>query len=382
MSDKAALDLGAPVYYTNITLNNSKRIGSYQVDMFGWYAEDFYNGAQKSYPWGMGSVSIHPVNRENITLTCGGSHQYFAKGKRVGPDAYIQTTYLSNGTLSLSNDSIPIKSALATISCRLDYQDWQGTLEQRDSLGIPEKTPQGTSVFSRNGKDVQLQVQSSIEKEFGILRVRAQVLGVGIEYDKQGDVYCDAGVSLLWNFGDFQTELNAGRVTSRPDVRGLPDTSFRMQQLHSYLVSLPIYYRNSYGVKIGIQPYLRYQDKCPQLDPLYNIWKKSSTSPLSAQGVDIDAEVQLLNNVALNGAVNIEDAQRVDAAEGDLYEWNVPWSVRSGAHCSFVKKYIHVYIDYVVSKGMPYFDFNEKTISVFTCIRQNGCELAIQNSCT
>jgi Gram-negative bacterial tonB protein. len=356
-SDAASLDLGQPKTYYNVTINDSKRIGPLQLESFGWFADDSYMESQETYPWGMGSVTVHPVDRDNLSLTCGGSRQYFAKGKRVGGNVFLTKTFLSNGTLDFKNDSIPVTSAVVGFDCRLNCQAWEGTVEQTDSRSMPMKD-------SRKARQADLQVRSSIEKEVGkLLRVRAQVLGDGVIYDKVPDAFMDGGVSLLWNFGDVQTELNAGRVTSRPDIRGLPDSVFRMQQLHSYLVSLPLHYRNSSGIEIGIQPYLRYQDKCPHMDPLDNIWDTSATSPLFARGMDFNGEVQLLENLSINGVINMEDAKRIGAAVGSIYEWNIPWSFRGGVHCSFFHKALHIYLDYVLTNGMPYFDFNENTYS-------------------
>jgi TonB family protein len=354
INNEAKLGLGQPFNYYNATVTDSKKIGQLQFDSFGWFAYDFYENNQ-NFPWGMGSVTIHPVDKENTALNFGGSHQYFAQGKRVGNNAFLTKTFLTNGTMDFKRDSIQVASAIAEVNCRFNGQDWNGTVEQRDPKGLPFN-------LSREGKEVDLQAQGSIEKEFGKFKIRAQALGNGALYNKVPDAFIDGGVSLLWNLGDFQPAFNVGRITSRPDVRGLPDSTFRMQQLHSTIMSLPLNYRNSNGIEIGIQPYLRYQDKCPRMNPLLNIWD-SSTTPFFARGVDFDAEAPIFENLSLNGIVNIEDAWRIGASQGSIYEWNVPWSFRGGVHCSFFHKALHVYLDYVLTKGMPYFDFSENTYS-------------------
>ena len=354
----AALDLGQPESYFNVTINDSKRIGPFRFDSFGWFADDSYENQASAYPFGAGSVTVHPVDRDNLSLTCGGSHQYFAKGKRVGNNVFLTKSFLSNGSIDFKNDSIPVESAVGKVGCRVDYQTWNGSVEQNNSLAR-----------SCTAKEADIQVRGSIEKEFGAFRTRLQVLGDAVAYQKVPDAFVDGGFSVLWNCGDVQTELNAGRVTSRPDIRGLPDSAFRMQKLHSYLVSIPVHYRNSSGVEIGIQPYLRYEDKCPTMDPLENIWDASLT-PLFARGVDVNGEAPILENLSINGVINLEDAKRIGASDGSIYEWNVPWSLRSGIHCSFLHKALHVYLNYVLTNGMPYFDFNERTyryLPTYTC---------------
>lgn len=105
------------------------------------------------------------------------------------------------------------------------------------------------------------------------------------------------------------------------------------------------------------------------MDPLYNIWDSSST-PLFARGVDINGEASILENLSFNSVINLEDAKRVGAPKGSIYEWNIPWSLRSGVHCSFLRKALHIYLDYVLTNGMPYFDFDGNAyryLPTYTC---------------
>jgi hypothetical protein len=50
-------------------------------------------------------------------------------------------------------------------------------------------------------------------------------------------------------------------------------------------------------------------------------------------------------------------AQRSSLRNDSLYEWEIPWTFRCGAHLSFLEERVHVYGDYVLTKGLPYYSF-------------------------
>jgi hypothetical protein len=96
------------------------------------------------------------------------------------------------------------------------------------------------------------------------------------------------------------------------------------------------------------------------MDPLLNTWDSKKTTPMIAEGVDFESEIQLWQWMAVNGAVNLSQAQREGNGNHDsLYEWNVPWTVRGGVHFT-IKKYFHWYINGIMMKGLPYYDFTDK----------------------
>lgn len=351
MTDEASLDFGTPYSFYNVTMNGTNTVHSLRFDSYAWLALDDYK--QDDVPWGMASVRIHPVDQDNISVLCGGARQYFAKGKRVGDNAFLRTAYLNNGVMEGKIDSLISGIVNMNLDCRIDYEDWHGSVIQRDPAGLD-------TGYSARGEDASCNVHGCLSKEIGPLEGMADLLCSGILYGKTPDVIFDAGFSLLWNLQNLQTELHFGRVTSRPDVRGLPDSMFRQQHLETYLVSLPVFYRGDFFTKIGFQPYFRYQDKCPAMDPMMNIWDSAATTALSAHGVDIEGELQPLRWAAVHGTLNLAWARRPNDQQDSPYEWEIPWTIRSGVHCSFLGNCLHVYADYILTKGLPYYDFNEK----------------------
>ena len=233
---------------------------------------------------------------------------------------------------------------------RIEMQDWHGSVVQRDTLG------QDTGCF-RKGEELDGQVHASLKKNLGPIQGVADILLAGIIYGNRPDAIIDAGFSFLWNLNNFEADLHFGQETSRPDIRGLPDSLFRQRHLHAYLASLPLSYRGEFVTRIGIQPYIRFQDKCPQMTPLLNVWDTSKTTSLFARGVDLDAEIRPLQWATVHGSLNLAWAQRSSLHNDSLYEWEIPWTFRCGVHLSFLEERVHVYGDYVLTSGLPYYNF-------------------------
>jgi hypothetical protein len=347
-----SLGLGAPKVYRDYSLNAANTYGPLRFDSFVWLALDDY--ASQKIPWGTASVRVHPKNSETQSILVGGSRQYFRTGKRVGNNAFSNTVYLTNAELEGSIDSI-VKSEIMNVNldCRIERQQWHGSLTQRDPLG------QNLSNYA-HGEETGAHIHGYIWKDLGAFRASSNLLFSGILYGNSPDLLFDAGFSFLFDSPLFQGGLHVGRVTSRPDIRGLPDSLFRRKQLHSYIASLPLSFNSGIVAKISVQPYLRVQDNCPRMDPLKSIWDTSATTPVFAQGVDIDAQIQAFQWMALHGICNLLNTHRLTGSGDSIYEWNVPWTLRGGLHVTFFHQKAHLYLDYIASKGLPYFDFNEK----------------------
>ncbi len=361
----AEIGIGSPVGFGNITATGKLKVKNMQSDLFSWFAYDTYDRRilpPVTFPWGMASVKIYPFNHENYSITTGGSHQYFINGIRVGNNSFFKEVYLTNGIFSMKIDSIATKYIQIALNSTLNYQEWNGTVNQRDTFGID------TSIVS-SGKEVSCDIQSTLSRKIGHFKIVTNLLVSGVLYKSDPGMIADGGLSFQWTSDHLEAELNFGRITSRPDIRGLPDSIFRQKEFHSYLLSMPVSVRNSDLFKIGIQPYLRYQDKAPQIEPLYQVWQPRLTSSLTSQGIDCDLEVQPFDWLQLYGTVNLSNAYRDDNPDL-MYEWNVPYTIRGRLHLIFLNKMLHMYLDGIESKGLPYYDFNEKKYNILPKYRR------------
>jgi hypothetical protein len=363
----SALGIGQPAEYSNYTLTTSNTVGAVLVNSFGLFAKDNYivdqfdtnsygyvnvPAVEKSFPWGMGCVQIKPLNAKGVSFSAGGSCQYFSEGKRVGLNAFLKTAYLSNGVMEAKFDSLITTFVRASADFRVVYNDWYGSVVQRDPYGAD-------FAYHEGGEEVETQVLGSVNKNVGRFKIGTDLAATGVSTDRGSEFLFDAGVSLLYELQDVSAGLCFGRVTGRPDIRGLPDSSYRMEESHTWHFSLPLSARNWEDIKITLQPYARIQDRCPQLDPYLYVWNRQSETAMAARGIDADVEYSLKERAVFHVALNFADGHRMKGDTTFPYEWNIPFTARGRSHLIFMDRRIHWYVDYIYSRGLFYYDFNE-----------------------
>jgi hypothetical protein len=59
----------------------------------------------------------------------------------------------------------------------------------------------------------------------------------------------------------------------------------------------------------------------------------------------------------LSTALNLANTRRHSPTNDSLaYEWNLPWTIRTSLHLNSKNERFHIYIDYIRTKGLPYYD--------------------------
>lgn len=370
--------IGIPLSYGNATLTGSNKIGKLRYTGFGWFAWDNYNvdktvdlKAKKLrdksayfdnsdpvfFPWGMGSIRL-TIDSSNASITMGGARQFFGTGKQFQSDVITTRVYLTNEELNVNFDTIVCKPFVIKLTARVNHDEWNGYLlrENHDTL------------FSRldiTNKETGLQVNSDIIRKKGPFAAEVNLLGSCINYEnKKTEIQFtgDAGFSLKYNGNCYGTGIYAGRVTSRPDIRGLPDSDFRKQLNYSYLLSIPNYLKYGSISKLSIEPYIRYSDNAPQLDPLNQIWAPQKSSLVLAYGSDIQLNCKLLSFSELSTVVNVANTRREDKNNKAItYECDLPWTIRTGLHLFSRNELMHIYADYIITEGLPYYNFSNQS---------------------
>ncbi len=369
-------EYGNPHSYGNITLTGSGTFQSLQLNSFSWFAWDSYQFQEKerkTTPWGMAGITARSDNRKIPLIRAGGSRQYFATGKRNGSSLFRNDIKMSNGVVSMTYDSLLHGIVDASLDMQMEYMQWNGSVERIDQVctdTIEKKVDpvvffmpvtyyswKDTAVAKlqhASGKEYTLQMHGTIGKTFGPFTAAVDLLGASLLYGKEPDAIGDAGVSLMWQGENMGVGLHGGRITSRPDIRGLPDSLYRRVHSSTYLFSLPISFRFGPEIKFGIQPYVRKKRSEPKADPILQTWMPEASTALLAAGADIDAEMQLFNWLAVNSAANFSRARRTSPAGETSYEWDVPWGNRTGIHLQFGKEnQVHIYCNGTLSKGLP-----------------------------
>lgn len=356
ISPDAEVGIAPPESFGNVTLTGRKLFGKMQTECFSWFAFDVYESytgiTSAVYPWGMASVKVYPVSRKNVSLTAGGAHQYFAEGIRVGSNSFLKTVQQSNAIFTFAYDSIKTDIVDVNILTSINYLQWRGAVKQRDERGLD------TAVIG-SGDEVLFDCKTTMMKNVGPLEVSSNLLFTGISFGDKPQGTIDVGLSMLWKSTIMDLEFNVGKITSHPDIRGVPDSVFRKKQLTTYIVSAPLKLKYNNKASLGIQPYARYRKNAPQLDPLLKAWDPVCSTPLKAAGVDCDLEVKPCRWLELNGAVNISRAYRDN--DGDsTYEWGIPFTFRGRATFRMFHDLLYFYLEGKFNDGLPYFDFVQK----------------------
>lgn len=367
--------IGIPINYGNVTLAGSKSIDKLRCSGFGWYAWDSYDvtkatnkttqrirdsmayyGLSKktNYPWGMGSVTFS-TDSSDKSLTIGGAHQFFGTGKQFYSTVLSTRSFLNNGEVTIDLDTIIHKPFITKLTTRISRDEWYGFLvEQKDYSSID-------TTFRTQGTETGLHLNTSLIKQIAHVTLELDLLASAINYKGFNDVNGDVGVSMTYAGDNYQAGIHVGRITSRPDIRGLPDSHFRRHLNHTYIGSIPFFLNYSIITKLGVTPYVRYSTNSPQLDPYKQVWSPNSSTPVTAYGADIDCRIAPMSWAELTTALNLADARRQNTIDNSkTYEWNLPWTIRTSLHLHTKNDAFHIYIDYICSKGLPYFNIDNQ----------------------
>lgn len=99
----------------------------------------------------------------------------------------------------------------------------------------------------------------------------------------------------------------------------------------------------------------------PQLDPVNMVWNQTRSSSVVAGGADVSCRLMPLQWAEITAALNVAESRRKSDTDNNLdYEWNLPWTIRSSLHLKTIDSKVHLYINYIRTKGLPYYDFYEK----------------------
>jgi TonB family protein len=358
LTNDALLGIGFPATFSNLTFTTQSKDNSVNKSFFSWLSFDafFTYGEEFSYkehfrPWGMASYSLSSTGKLNWDFSLGGSHQYFADGKRTGRNAYLTIATISNGALTFNVDEIHIGDIALDMEIRGEGRQWRGDVRQRDIQGDPVS-------FTDKSEEGLISLHGGLTKNFGDLLLKANLLVSSTIFESEPVFAADPGILLIYQPENWDAGFSVGKITSYPDFRGIPDKSFRKKRISSVVSSVPFHFNKFSKIKIGFQPFARWQDLCPQMDPEKFIWDTAATTKLLAKGAEASCEVQLAPWISFNTNVIVTDAQRRKNENDYIYEWDSPYTAAIGSHLTFLKERLHTYLNWQKRSGTFYYDFS------------------------
>ncbi len=349
--------IGLPNTFTNLTFTAQSKGSVVNESFFSWLAYDTYspNGEftfkEHLKPWGMASYTISSATNHNWDLSFGGSHQYFADGKRIGSDAFLTLATISNGIITFTIDEIPLSIVDLDIEFRGEGRQWRGSVKQRDPDGDP---------FSliTTSEEAHLSLHGGLTKKTGDLIFKANLLASSTFFETEPVFTIDPGILFAYQPENWDLGISVGKVTSYPDFRAIPDNSFRKTKLTTAVATLPFHYNVDEKLKFGLQPFARWQDKCPQMDPRKFIWDTTKTTALLAEGTEMACEFQAASWITLSTNLILTNADRIKHDKEFAYEWESPYTVSCNAHLTLMKQRLHTYIYWQKRSGTRYWDFD------------------------
>jgi hypothetical protein len=356
LDNEAMQGIGLPYSFSNVTFTAQSSGKSLSESFFSWFAFDAYRSydvftlKENVKPWGMASYTISSTGKLSWNLSMGGSHQYFADGKRTGKNAYLTTATISNSLFTFSIDEIPLGTMSFDLQLRGEGRQWRGEVQQRDAYG---------DLFSLNGKSEEglFSFHGGIKKKIGDLIVKLNILLSSTIFEEKPVFTADPGLHLLYQPTEWDAGLNIGKITSYPDFRGVPDKSFRSKKISTIVTSLPVHCNKLEKVRFGIQPFVRWQDLCPQMNPEKLIWDTALTTILLAKGAEASCEMHLAPWISMSTNAVLTDANRQKHGKESIYEWESPYTVSLASHLTLLKERLHTYLYWQKRSGTFYYDF-------------------------
>lgn len=364
LSEDALTGIGYPIGFGDLTANWKFPSDNAELNTFVWFAWDSYNRfegvesdpfevrrADETIPWGMASMQIEPRKIENLKISVGGGRQYFVEGKRNGINAFLNKTYLTNAMIMGEMRERRCGNLKYSLRGRIDHELWQGQLKQRDLRGLD-------TAVDRESRRYSGHLHGSLEYEHKKLSFGARLVGGGRITDENLDFSCDPGISAEWSDYGLTVGASSGLVCVYPDYRGLPDKKMQQLRMKSYIGSLKLLYTGLPWLHIHLEPYLRIQDKVPRLDPATFTWEEKLPGGLLAKGIDAQVDIVPSDWLSTYLQLSFMDAHRKGTSEKDIYEWEIPYTVKCGVRASFLEEIVSLNLHGFIRDGNYYYDFS------------------------
>ena len=354
--------LAPPKFYGDLTVTGQSNFNRMNINSFFWLAFDKYESLYYNYdkqeliPWGIGSVAFELPGRNNSTVhrtVIGGSVQNYHEGKRMGLTSPLKDVTRENATVLIESQSVSFGPFLFDHKERLEYLRWNGAIYARDfsALGY------GTQLLTRGDDEIHLKSHLGIQYKNDLFSFGSDLLiGTIVQYK---NVFVDPGLwcSIPHNGGSIG--FSAGIVSSYPDIRGLPDKSYRQKINKTYMVTSLLEHRLfKQTTKISLEPYVRLRDHCPCISYDYRlpIWDDSLATPLYSSGINCRLLSELVDIFNIEIAGTVGKSYRMVNNQRKEYEWDIPWSVKTFFRFYFVERHMSLALNSIVSPGIPYRD--------------------------
>ena len=363
-SDSAKLGYSPPGSFYDICLTTLHKIHSSKLKNHIWYALDSYeasgNRDEKHIHWGLFSSTLELQNRTLLReITIGGSSQQFFEGKKYGPVIPLKEVKRENLILSgemrpweWESTGLDIHSAFS-----VEAMKWDGKLTFDSSRSINREVYEdyrsGETEFRGT---LSTGLKGGKPPFFFGTDILSCINGPGI------DIFFDPRIWCSYSGTWFQYTGSIGAMSSFPDIRGLPDSSYRHDKYMTYsqLNDLKFSFFNGL-ISFTAQTHVRYSGEYPAFSDIPGkiMWDPDCETRFISAGAGLFAEINR-KNIGFSTFQNIGKSYRLVKNTRYPFEYDIPWSNKSVLRLSTTSGRVNLFLYGYFAAGLPFRDLEMK----------------------
>jgi len=350
----AHLGNSEPGSYGGLLLSGTNDFAHVKTHELVWFAYDQYtylpeNDAPKRpfVPWGCAVVDIE-AKQPNAFIQRGGAgatHQLVFEGKQFGRAIPLKTVSRTGGSVFANTGTAQIGRLGIHGAARVDGLSWHGTCVERiyDSLWRDV-----------SGNELCVSLQGEATHTLGSFSYGLNLLGVVAGKPMVG--FVDPGVFVRASGRRAGIEISGGISSSRPDIRGLPDPTYRGTLNRTYGGSAALRLSPWAWTSLQALGYVRYASNLPRMSDTASFlwWDPSNATPVFSRGADFQWDLRLKELATLRVVQNLNGSERIYPQGTRIYEWDLPWSTKAMVGLKLIRGFLDVFVIGQFSAGLPY----------------------------
>ncbi len=353
-SERALSGRGKPISYADFVYTGRNVYEDAAFRHHLWIAYDSYR--QEVVPWGMGAIDfVQHTSGLTWHINAGAANQKFFEGKRYGTTVPRKDGQITTGNVTLDLENIRLGDNKLRIQSRLTAQEYETRLEtELREYGTNEYL--STDIHQVDGRDGMFSVSAHLESRSGFFHYGLDLLG-GTTVPEPKSI-ADAGAWIRIARSSADILFLSGVQTSRPDIRGLPDSNYRNRLSRTYSLESKLNWRPVTAVRSGANVYVRYKDRCPAFAqrPGALLWDPSEETRLLSTGLIMDFSADFGEKVTIITMGQLGSSRRVEKGTYSPYEWNLPWSSKAVLNLHLLQGNLEVFLTGVAAAGLSYRD--------------------------
>lgn len=350
-STEAALGYGTPNSMADVTYEGENQLGAVRIRHHLWLAADDYGTSapyrQALVPWGMGTIAVEErANNPRWKVYVGGAQQHLYESKKYGSLVPFKHVQSQSAVAGGEWNEIDLTQLKLRLGATLEHLQWKGEL----------RFPQAGTMMEHSVKqqEQRLALHAGVRKDFVSASAGVDMLGVVLLPARKP--FADLRIWSLHSLGRLLIDMQAGLKHSQPDIRGVPDSSYRATLARTWFGSLSGSASPCSTLQFSLGGYVKHKSAAPSFAnyPGWLLWDADEATPLVIGGLSGQVDWDMLPWLSLFGNGLLARSTRLEGEKRHRYEWDVPWSVRSVVKAHFFEDRMQLFLTGTFAEGLPY----------------------------